>query len=113
MMSEEAQETCNKVYRRVREKHTRKMDRLVTTEDLINTMFVLSDPIISLKRGLPKHKREALPDEVLQLLKIQKGEVAEDNIIKNQEEDNNDEEEDQEENDDDEEEAEENNFAFF
>ncbi|XP_071053669.1 uncharacterized protein [Onthophagus taurus] len=83
MMSEEAQETW--------------------TEDLINTMFVLSDPIISLKRGLPKHKREALPDEVLQFLKIQK----------DQEEDNNDEEEDQEENDDDEEEAEENNFAFF
>lgn len=91
MMSEEAQETSNKVYRRVREQHTRKMNHYVTTEDLIHTMFVMSDPLIPLKRGLLKHKNETLPDEVLSLIVPEK---TLDQVAKEEEEDEEEEEDD-------------------
>lgn len=68
MMSEEAQEASNKIYRRVRERHTRKSSRLNTTEDLIHMMLQQSDPVISRARGLPKSKMHELPEDVLPLL---------------------------------------------
>ncbi|CAI6354788.1 unnamed protein product [Macrosiphum euphorbiae] len=68
MMSEEAQEASNKIYRRVRERHTRKSSRLNTTEDLIHMMLQQSDPVISRARGLPKSKMNELPEDVLPLL---------------------------------------------
>lgn len=39
MMSEEAQEASNKIYRRVRERHTRKCSLLDTTTDLMKRML--------------------------------------------------------------------------
>ncbi|KAL4125867.1 hypothetical protein QTP88_010104 [Uroleucon formosanum] len=68
MMSEEAQEASNKIYRRVRERHTRKSSRLNTTEDLIHMMLQQSDPVISRARGLPKSKMHELPEDFLPLL---------------------------------------------
>lgn len=106
-MSEEAQETSNKVYRKVRENHTRKMNRHVTTEDLIHNMFVLSDPLVSLKRGLPKHKQKTLPDEVLSLLVPEK---TFDQIVK--EETEKEKEEDERKEEEEEEDAEEDNFIL-
>jgi len=68
MISEEAQEASNKIYRRVHERHTRKSSRLNTTEDLIRMMLQQSDPVISRARGLPKSKMHELPEDVLPLL---------------------------------------------
>lgn len=45
IMSEEAQETSNKLYWRVRERH--KNSRVNTTADLIHTMLQMSDLVIS------------------------------------------------------------------
>lgn len=39
IMSEEAQESSNKVYRRIRERHTRKSNRINTTTDLVHMML--------------------------------------------------------------------------
>lgn len=47
MMSEEAQESRNKDLRNFREYHTRKNSRKNTMEDLINSLFLTSDPLIS------------------------------------------------------------------
>ena len=66
LMSEEAQESCNKIYRRVRERHARK-DRLVhTTEDVVHNMLVQSDPVITSIRSLRrKFKKQELPEELI------------------------------------------------
>lgn len=68
LMSEEAQEASNKVYRRVRERHTRKMSREKTTTDLVNIMLQQSDPLISKIRGIPVSNKKELPPEVLPLI---------------------------------------------
>lgn len=49
MMSEEALEARNKDFRSYRLNHTRKNSRLNTMEDLIHTLLVSSDPIITSK----------------------------------------------------------------
>lgn len=46
MLSEEAQEAQNKVYRSLRLHHSRKMSRLATNEDVMNMMLAASDPLI-------------------------------------------------------------------
>lgn len=61
MMSEEAQEASNKIYRRVRERNTRKSNRLNTAEDLIHMMLQQSDSVLSRARVLPKSKCMSLP----------------------------------------------------
>lgn len=68
MMSEEAQEASNKIYKQVRQKHTRKMDRAKTTTDLMHRMLEMSDPVITKARGLPKEKKNDLPNDVLPLI---------------------------------------------
>lgn len=68
MMSEEAQEASNKIYRQVRDRHTRKCSRIDTTTDLMKMMLQQTDPIIAQLRGLPKKCQKELPDEVLPLL---------------------------------------------
>lgn len=54
MMSEKAQKARNKVYRRVRERHIRKMSREKTTTDLMSVMLQQSDPVTS-KKNWPKY----------------------------------------------------------
>lgn len=69
LMSEEAQESANKIYRRVRERHTRKNLMSNVTEDLIKRMLLLSDPVITNIQLLPKkQKYQELPEDVHQLL---------------------------------------------
>lgn len=71
MMSEEALEARNKDLRRYREFNTRKTSRKNTMQDLLNSLLISSDPLIS---SLSKDKKRAfkkqggLRDEVLMLL---------------------------------------------
>ena len=74
LMSEESQESCNKLYRRIRERHTRKNTLLHMTEDVIRTMMLQSDPILSNIR-LTSYNRKTkkiheLPEEVRSLINI-------------------------------------------
>lgn len=72
IMSEEAQESANKIYRSVREHHTRKNLKMNTIRDLINRMIELSDPVISSIRAQRiKVKREELPLEIFRLKLIE------------------------------------------
>lgn len=69
MMSEEAQESCNKLYRRVRERHSRKDRMIHTTQDVLNNMILLSDPVITnIRSANCKKGRQELPTEVLNLI---------------------------------------------
>lgn len=70
MLSEEAQESRNKDYRRIRQENTRKTDRLKTTEDLMHGLLISSDPVISSIRELPKKPATILPLTVRELLRI-------------------------------------------
>lgn len=47
MMSEEASEARNKDFRSIREKHTRKIGRVQTNEDIIHQLLISSDPYIT------------------------------------------------------------------
>lgn len=78
MMSEEAQEASNKIYKRVREHHTRKHSRTATTTDLMNRMLVLSDPVISSLRNPIKDNKKELPDEAKMLLVFDNDEESDD-----------------------------------
>lgn len=81
MLSEEAQESCNKSYKRFREHHTRKNSRLHTTKDLIHMLLVSSDPVIStLRRKREIKKKELLPETVALLMEDSEteGELEED-----------------------------------
>jgi hypothetical protein len=69
MMSEEAQETSNKLFRRYREKNTRKMNRKLTNLDLVHKLLCTSDPYISSMRKPSNSKRMPLPSKVVKLLK--------------------------------------------
>ena len=65
-LSEEATESRNKSIRR---DHTRKINRVATNTDLMNTLFITSDPFIdSLRKTIPKNRNEPLPQEVVDLL---------------------------------------------
>jgi hypothetical protein len=55
-LSEEAQESRNKGLKQFREFHARKMSRVSTNEDLLNRLFITSDPLISSLRQLPPKK---------------------------------------------------------
>lgn len=50
-LSEEAQESRNKDFKRFRQSHTRKTRRSLTNEDLIHHLLVSSDPVISSLRA--------------------------------------------------------------
>ncbi|KAG4066278.1 hypothetical protein HA402_000502 [Bradysia odoriphaga] len=68
--SEEAQESRNKDFKRIRQNHTRKMSRLETNEDLIHGLLVSSDPYISsMRKDFPK-KEKPIDSEIAQLLKL-------------------------------------------
>lgn len=77
-LSEEAQESRNKDYRRIREHNTRKSSRLNTTEDLVHMLLASSDPVISSYRHEYKKKITELSEEAKSLLKIDINEASED-----------------------------------
>lgn len=67
-MSEEVQESRHKEVRKYRESHTRKMSRLKTNEDLLHTLLISSDPLISSYRQIHSPKKMELLDEAKDLL---------------------------------------------
>lgn len=69
LFSEEAQEARNKDFRRIRQNNTRKMNRLLTNEDVIHGLLISSDPYISSLRKTVKKKSLPFDDAVAQLFK--------------------------------------------
>lgn len=67
-LSEEAQEACNKDFKRYREHHSRKCGRVETNIDIFNSFMLRSDPVISSKRKFKRTNNQKLPTEVLELL---------------------------------------------
>lgn len=55
-LSEEAQESRNKDFKRIREHNTRKISRICQNEDLIHMLLISSDPYISSLRSIPTKK---------------------------------------------------------
>lgn len=77
LMSEEAQESSNKIYRQMRERHSRKDQLAHITEDVIHNMILLSDPILTnIRSSRIRVKKAELPEEVLTLQLIRKPEDA-------------------------------------
>lgn len=69
-LSEEASEARNKEFRKYRELHSRKINRVATNEDVLHHLLVTSDPIITSLRSRhgSKKKRDELFPETLELL---------------------------------------------
>lgn len=68
MMSEEAQESRNKDFKKYREHHSRKISREQTNQDLINRLLMTSDPFISSIRRPKQRHHNPLGKDILQLL---------------------------------------------
>ena len=60
-LSEEAQEVRNKDFKRLRKTNTTKISRLRTGRDLLNSLLVSLDPVISPYRPLPKKEKRKRP----------------------------------------------------
>ena len=69
LFSEEAQEALNKVIRRRRNYHARKMSRENTNEDVFRGMLELSDPGINVFRNKPRVSGELVNNEATQFFK--------------------------------------------
>lgn len=69
LYSEDAQESRNKDFKRIRQNHTRKRTRHETNEDLIHGLLVSSDPYISSLRNLYSRKEKPFDEDILELLK--------------------------------------------
>lgn len=67
-LTEEASEARNKDFRRYREHHSRKINRVATNQDVLHALLVSSDPLISSMRSVTKKDSLELPDEVKDLL---------------------------------------------
>lgn len=69
-LSEEAQEAINKNFKRYREQFSRKISRIKQNEDVLNRLFISSDPIISSLSKIPKKKNTSrIPKVAIDLLK--------------------------------------------
>ena len=69
-LSEEPQESSNKVFKASREHFTRKTSRVNTNMDLMRRMLCMSDPLISsMRRSQAGKKERDLPPEARELLK--------------------------------------------
>lgn len=68
-LSEEAQESVNKEFKRIRRDLSRKTSRISSNTDIFNTLMVSSDPIISTIRRKPQKKIKTLSEDAVQLLK--------------------------------------------
>ncbi|KAL4097259.1 hypothetical protein QTP88_022062 [Uroleucon formosanum] len=71
-LSEEAQESRNKDYKRYREHHTRKSSRINTNLDLLHFLLISSDPLITSKRTLTKMSKTELSTDALNLIDFSK-----------------------------------------
>lgn len=72
-MSEEAQESCNKVIKKTRQDFARKCSRIKTMEDIFLRLFIKSDPVISAisnSYSLNQKKNKPLSTEAMDLLDI-------------------------------------------
>lgn len=67
-MSEEAQESCNKYFKKYRENFARKNFRQNTMEDVFGRFLISSDPVISSCRKLPRKPLKTLSPEAVALL---------------------------------------------
>lgn len=67
-LSEEAQESRNKDFKTYRERFSRKTSRTENLIDIMNRLFISSDPILSLMRKVPKMKRKPFDPEVIEML---------------------------------------------
>lgn len=67
-LSEEAAESCNKLFKQFRRDNTRKMSRVVTNTDLLHRLLLNSGPLISSLRKLPQKKKSMLSPETLSML---------------------------------------------
>lgn len=72
MLSEEAQEHCNKDFKNIRSQYSRRNCRLSNITDIFQRLFVNSDPAITHLRASNKiNKNEQdLPAEVKAMLKL-------------------------------------------
>lgn len=68
MLSEEAQEARNKDFKFYREHFGRKTSRIDNLTDIINRLFVSSDPLISQMRNMPTVNKKSFNSEVIQML---------------------------------------------
>lgn len=63
-----SEEARNKEFKWMREHNTRKFSRRATNEDVMHTLLVSSDPVISNLRHVKNKKHKDLDEEVLGLL---------------------------------------------
>lgn len=72
MLSEEASESRNKDFKNYRQFNTRKISRTKTMEDLLNYLFISSEPIIStLSQNVNNFRKNiTLDKEVIKLLAV-------------------------------------------
>lgn len=68
MLSEEAQEATNKNFKFYREHFGRKTSRTDNLRDIMNRLFISSDPLISSMRNISTVNRKSFDAEVLQML---------------------------------------------
>lgn len=68
-LSEEAQESSNKEYRRFREHFSRKCSRINTNKDVLNRFLISSDPLLSSYSTTEPRRKNSLPTETIALLK--------------------------------------------
>lgn len=81
-MSEEAQESSNKLIKKFHQDFSRKCDRIKTMEDVFSRLLVTSDPLISSLRKLPAKKFKTLSPEANALLKAPSIETIDDSSLK-------------------------------
>jgi len=67
-LSEEAAESNNKELKKCRLNHSRKMSRIATDADIMNSLLIRSDPFISGHRKLGKNDKSASFESVYALL---------------------------------------------
>lgn len=67
-LSEEAQESMNKIIRQTRAFHSRKNSRISTNTDLLHRLLELSDPLITINRVATNKKNEPFSNDARYLL---------------------------------------------
>jgi hypothetical protein len=78
LLSEEAQEACNKNYKNFRENHTRKSSRISINTDLMHALLINSDAVVSSNQKIMITPIMELPSSVKQLIIMNDEEETED-----------------------------------
>ena len=79
MLSEEAQESRNKDFRKFRTSKSRKTSRKDNLQDVFNQMILTSDPVLTNKCELPNPKENGLKKSVMELLEMTPMDTESDN----------------------------------